>query len=228
MPNCNFDNLFLQKLNYKNQCMYKPYIVGITGGSGSGKTTFLKKLSEGYTASEVCILSMDNYYKPRTQQVFDENGVQNFDLLESIDMNSFFKDIVRLISGESIEKEEYTFNNSQAESRTITINPAPVMILEGLFIMHMKDLKALLDLKVYIEAKDALKIIRRIKRDQNERNYPLDDVLYRYESHVLPSYEKYIFPYRNDVDIIINNNGNTEAILQILRNQFDILIERSK
>ena len=71
--------------------MYKPYIVGITGGSGSGKTTFLKKLSEGYTANEVCILSMDNYYKPRTQQVFDENGVQNFDLLESIDMNSFLK-----------------------------------------------------------------------------------------------------------------------------------------
>lgn len=94
--------------------------------------------------------------------------------------------------------------------------------------MHMKDLKSLLDLKVFVEAKDALKIIRRIKRDQSERNYPLDDVLYRYESHVLPSYEKYILPYKNDVDIIINNNDDTSAILNILRNHFDLVIEQSK
>ncbi len=208
--------------------MYKPYIVGITGGSGSGKTTFLRNLSEGYSAEEVCILSMDNYYKPRTQQVYDENGVQNFDLVDSIDTQTFFKDIIRLVSGETIVKEEYTFNNSLADADMITIKPAPVMILEGLFVMHMKDLRSLLDLKIYIEAKDALKIIRRIKRDQTERNYPLEDVLYRYESHVLPSYEKYIFPYKNDVDIIINNNGNTDAILKILRNHFDIIIEQNK
>lgn len=208
--------------------MYKPYIVGITGGSGSGKTTFLRNLSEGYSAEEVCILSMDNYYKPRTQQVYDENGVQNFDLVDSIDTQTFFKDIIRLVSGETIVKEEYTFNNNLADAGMITIKPAPVMILEGLFVMHMKDLRSLLDLKIYIEAKDALKIIRRIKRDQTERNYPLEDVLYRYESHVLPSYEKYIFPYKNDVDIIINNNGNTDAILKILRNHFDIIIEQNK
>jgi len=208
--------------------MHKPYIVGITGGSGSGKTSFLKKLTEGYTSDEICILSMDNYYKPRTLQVYDENGVQNFDLFDSIDVNSFFKDIIRLISGESIEHDEYVFNNLLAEPSKITINPAPIMILEGLFIMHMTDLKSLLDLKIFVEAKDALKIIRRIKRDQSERNYPLDDVLYRYESHVLPSYEKYILPYKNDVDIIINNNGDTNAILKILCNHFDLLIEQSK
>ena len=208
--------------------MYKPYIVGITGGSGSGKTTFLKSLSEGYSAEEVCILSMDNYYKPRTQQVYDENGDQNFDLVESIDTQAFFNDIIRLVSGETIVQEEYTFNNSLADVEMITIKPAPVMILEGLFIMHMKDLRSLLDLKIYIEAKDALKIIRRIKRDQSERNYPLEDVLYRYESHVLPSYEKYIFPYKNDVDIIINNNGNTDAVLNILRNHFDVIINSNQ
>jgi len=208
--------------------MYKSYIVGITGGSGSGKTTFLKSLSEGYSAEEVCILSMDNYYKPRTQQVYDENGVQNFDLVESIDTQAFFNDIIRLVSGETIVQEEYTFNNSLADVEMITIKPAPVMILEGLFIMHMKDLRSLLDLKIYIEAKDALKIIRRIKRDQSERNYPLEDVLYRYESHVLPSYEKYIFPYKNDVDIIINNNGNTDAVLNILRNHFDVIINSNQ
>jgi len=208
--------------------MQKPYIVGITGGSGSGKTTFLKSLADGYTPDEVCIISMDNYYKPRSQQAYDENGVQNFDLIDSIDVNSFLKDIIRLISGESIKREEYVFNNSLADPEMIAIHPAPIMILEGLFIMHMKDLKSLLDLKIYVEAKDALKIIRRIKRDQNERNYPLDDVLYRYESHVLPSYEKYILPYKNDVDIIINNNGNASAILKILRNHFDLLIEQSK
>lgn len=208
--------------------MHKPYIVGITGGSGSGKTSFLKKLADGFTPEEVCIISMDNYYKPRNQQVYDENGVQNFDLYDSIDINSFVRDIIRLISGESIERDEYVFNNQNAVAGKITIHPAPIMILEGLFIMHMQDLKTLLDLKIFVEAKDALKIIRRIKRDQSERNYPLDDVLYRYESHVLPSYEKYILPYKNDVDIIINNNSDASPILKILRNHFDLIIEQSK
>lgn len=206
--------------------MHKPYIVGITGGSGSGKTTILNKLSAGYSKKEMCIISLDNYYKPRSQQSYDENGVQNFDLFDSIDSTAFLRDIITLIGGESITREEYVFNNHLAEPGSITIEPAPVMILEGLFIMHMKDLKRLIDLKIFIEAKDGLKIIRRIKRDQTERNYPLEDVLYRYEAHVLPSYEKYILPYKHDVDMIINNNENTDAVVRILRNHFDHIIQK--
>lgn len=206
----------------------KPYLIGITGGSGSGKTTFLNKLAHGYGSDQVAVISMDNYYFPRTNQVYDENGVQNFDLFDSIDTRSFYQDILALLNGEVLERNEYTFNNKLAENKTIQFKAAPVMLLEGLFVMHMPELKALLDLKIYVEAKDGIKIIRRIKRDQFERNYPVEDVLYRYEAHVLPSYEKYILPYKNEVDIIVNNNTNTDAVINILRHHFDRILNTNE
>ena len=150
------------------------------------------------------------------EQEKDEEGVINFDLPKSIDKKSLLKDIKRLMAGESIEKHEYVFNNDTAMSKKLIINPAPVIIVEGLFVLHYKKVKALFDLKVFINAKENLKIIRRIYRDQQERNYPLDDVLYRYERHVMPSYERYIEPYREEADIVVNNNRHFDGGLAVI------------
>lgn len=91
------------------------------------------------------------------------------------------------------------------------------MIIEGLFIYHYPELRSLFDLKLFVHAKDNLKLIRRIKRDRVERNYPLEDVIYRYEHHVMPAFEKYIEAYREDSDIIINNNKSFENSLEVIR-----------
>ena len=167
--------------------MFEPYVIGITGGSGSGKTSILQRLSEGFEPNELSILLMDNYYKDRDEQEYDENGVQNFDLFSSIDTDSFLSDILEVKSGKTIIREEYGFNNYNFVAKELTILPAPIIIIEGIFLFHIDDLIPHLDLKIFVEAKDAVKIIRRIKRDRLERNYPLDDVLYRYESNVLPA-----------------------------------------
>jgi len=98
----------------------------------------------------------------------------------------------------------------------LTFKPAPIILVEGLFVFHYKKMNELLDLKVFINAKENLKVIRRIKRDRVERNYPLSDVLYRYENHVLPAFEKYIAPYREDADLIINNNESCEAAIDVM------------
>jgi uridine kinase len=196
--------------------MTKPFIIGVTGGSGSGKTTILKKIREQFGADKVCIISQDDYYLDREKQETDAEGYQNFDLPKSIDKKSFYNDLEKLSRGEIIQRFEYVFNNKDAEPKLLTFEPAPVVVVEGLFVLHYRKIRNLLDLKVYVHAKENLKVIRRIKRDRIERGYPLDDVLYRYEHHVLPSFEKYVLPYMEIADIVVNNNETFENGLGVL------------
>ena len=194
----------------------KPYIIGISGGSGSGKTSFIRRLRANFSEEELCILSQDDYYLPRDQQHRDKNDEFNFDLPKSFDKKKFRKDIERLMSGEAVEILEYTFNNPKAAPKVLIFRPAPVLVIEGLFVFHFKKVAPLLDLKVFINAKENLKIIRRIMRDQVERGYPLDDVLYKYQHHVLPSFERFIQPYKEEADIVVNNNQDFERGLEVL------------
>jgi uridine kinase len=193
-----------------------PYIIGITGGSGSGKTRFLNKLLNQFSPEEVCLVSQDNYYKDREEQPVDANDVQNFDLPDSIDFDEYKHDILSLKSGQSVSRLEYTFNNPNSTPKEIVLKPAPVMVVEGIFVLYYQEIADVLDLKVFIEAKDHLKLIRRIIRDDKERGYDLGDVLYRYEHHVMPTYEKYIKPYKLDADIIIPNHTDFSEALDVL------------
>ncbi len=192
------------------------YIIGICGGSGSGKTCFVRDLRDKVKDLEVSFISLDNYYFPREQQKTDDQGIKNFDLPESIDAQSLEKDIKDLISGNPITTQEYTFNNEKKESRSLVIDPSQIIVVEGLFIYHYEKIKDLFDLKLYIEADEAIKVSRRIKRDRIERNYPLEDVLYRYENHVLPSYNQYIEIYKKEAHLIINNNKSYKTALDMV------------
>lgn len=194
----------------------KSFVIGISGGSGSGKTSFIRRLRSAFPEEDLCILSQDDYYLPREQQHRDENDELNFDLPKSFDKKKFRKDVERLLSGETVEIKEYTFNNPNAQPKTLVFRPAPILVIEGLFVLHFKKIAPLLDLKVFINAKENLKIIRRIMRDQVERGYPLDDVLYKYQHHVLPSFERFIQPYKEEADIVINNNRDFERGLMVL------------
>lgn len=195
----------------------KPYIIGITGGSGSGKTLFIKKIIEDFTNKEVCLVSQDNYYKPRNQQPLDENGVCNFDKPESIDIAKFTDDLHKLIKGETIRIKEYTFNNPELDPEIIEFQPAPVIILEGIFIFYVEEISRLIDLKIFIDAREHIMLKRRIIRDQKERGYDLEDVLYRYEHHVMPSFNKYILPYKEHSDIIVNNHEHFDEGIKIIK-----------
>ena len=197
--------------------MAKPFLIGITGGSGSGKTTFINQLRQGLSEDQVCYLSMDDYYVPRERQKTDANGYQNFDRPKSIDRKAFVRDLILLCDGQRVSRREYVFNNELATPRTLVFRPAPVIIVEGLFVFHYKEVRKMLDLRLFLHAKDNLKVVRRIKRDRVERNYPLEDVLYRYEHHVLPAYEKYVHPYQEKADLIINNNTDFNMGLRVVR-----------
>jgi uridine kinase len=194
----------------------QPIIIGITGGSGSGKTFFLKKLLQLFDEEHITIFSMDNYYLPKEKQKKDKNGVENFDRPESLDHERFLRDLVILKSGNDIRIQEYNFNHRDAPSQMIDIKATPVIIVEGIFTFHYKAVNDLLDLKIFIDAPEYLMLKRRIIRDDNERGYDINDVLYRFEHHVMPAYKQYIYPSRLEADLIILNHDNFENAMNVL------------
>ncbi|AWM33436.1 uridine kinase family protein [Hymenobacter nivis] len=196
--------------------MQQPYLVGITGGSASGKTTFLNRLLAAFPEDQVCLVSQDNYYHPREQQVLDEQGVHNFDLPVSIDSAAYAADVLALSQGREVRRQEYLFNNAAATPKQLVFRPAPIVVVEGIFVFHFAEIAKLLDLKVYIDAQEHVKLHRRIIRDRDERGYDVADVLYRYTHHVAPTYEKFIAPYKHDADVVIPNNRHFDKGLEVL------------
>jgi uridine kinase len=195
---------------------HRSYLIGVSGGSGSGKTRIIQELRGRFSESQLCIISQDEYYLPRDQQIWDDAGYQNFDLPGAINNKAFVTDIKKLMHGQEVAKEQYIFNNPKKKPAILRFQPAPVILVEGLFVFYFQAIRRLLDLKLFIDAEDVIKLKRRIIRDAGERNYPLEDVLHRYEFHVLPAYRSFIEPFRQEADMIINNHKTYDAAIEVL------------
>lgn len=202
----------------------KHLVIGIAGGSGSGKTTLLRALLGHFRPDQICLVSQDNYYHPKEAQVADENGVINFDLPTSIDRAHFTRDLKDLLAGRPIEKLEYNFNNPAWAPASITVHPAPVIIMEGLFVFHFEEIRTLLDFKVYLEAHHETRLERRIRRDGEERGYGESEVRYQWDNHVRPSEIQYMEPYRAECDLIIDNTHTFDDGLHRLTEQIAAFI----
>ncbi|PWJ60326.1 uridine kinase [Dyadobacter jejuensis] len=205
-----------------------PFIIGITGGSASGKTYFMKSLIESFAEEDICRISQDNYYHPIHRIPKDLNGIENFDLPETIDHQLFGEHLSLLKQGKTIEHPEYTFNNPKIAPKVLYFTPKPIIIVEGIFVFFFPEIARQIDLKVFVDAKEHVKIKRRIIRDNNERGYDLNDVLYRWEHHVGPTYDKFIEPLRYEADIIINNNTHCDTGLEVLQGFLQKKIEERR
>jgi uridine kinase len=194
----------------------KVFVIGIAGGSGSGKTTFLRELMSHFSPRQVALVSQDNYYKSKEEQQIDENGVHNFDLPTSIDRVHFAHDMQLLRGGESIEKLEYNFNNPSWEPEKVVVHPAPVIIMEGLFVFHYDEIRSQLDYKVYIDAHHEERLKRRIDRDEKERGYPEHQVRYQWHNHVRPAEEQFVMPYVPECNLVVDNNVHFQEGLTTL------------
>jgi len=208
--------------------MKNPFIIGIAGGSGSGKTHFQNALLESFSEKELCIISQDNYYKDLEEQTKDDNGIENFDLPHSIDYQQFYDDILKLRSGKTVSLQEYTFNNDKKTGKTIKLHPAPILMIEGIFTLYYAQIEALLDLKLFVDAPDFLMMKRRILRDGEERGYDLSDVLYRYEHHVMPAYHQFVEPSKKKADFIIPNESHFDRALQVMTAYLQQVLSETK
>lgn len=185
----------------------KPFVIGVAGGSGSGKTFFLKCFLNHFQKDEICLLSQDDYYfRVGHTMTPEENKLYNFDLPSTIDNKQFLIDIKSIINGDTVYQKEYTFNNPNAEPKLLEIKPAPIVMVEGLFILHFEEIAEMLDMKIFIDTDEEIALQRRLKRDLIERGYPEGDVLYKWNNHVMPAFNDYLLPYKHQCDKIITNN----------------------
>lgn len=195
----------------------KPFVIGVAGSSGSGKTFFLNSLLKYFSPAEVCLVSQDDYYIPVGKvMTAEENKLYNFDLPQTIDHSLFQADIEKLIGGQTVYKKEYTFNNPKVTPRLLEIKPAPIIMVEGLFILYFEEIFRLLDLKIFIDTQEEIALQRRLKRDLEERGYPEENVLYKWVNHIMPAYKIYLLPYKDRCSqVIINNTHVPEDILKL-------------
>lgn len=192
------------------------YLVGVAGGSGSGKTTLIRALRDRLPAGTVCLVSQDDYYHPIDKQATDPNGKVNFDLPEGIDLDHLAADLRTLVSGEAIYRKEYTFNQPNLEPKWLEVKPAPVILVEGLFVLHHGAVRDQFDLKVFVEASEDVQLQRRLSRDAAERGYGPADVRYQWDNHVMPAYRDYLLPYRSLCDLHVINEARFDKALNVL------------
>lgn len=199
--------------------MLKQFVVGITGGSGVGKTTLIKILNRSFKG-KITTLSLDNYYKEKAEQSLDKNGVINFDLPTALDIGALESDFKALLNKKSIQQKVYHFNHPDKRDEFQTIHPKQILLVEGLFVMHYPFIRMNLDLKVYISVDREKQLERRLKRDVEERNYDRGEILYQWQNHVMPAYENFVNPYKNESDLIINNDidfdQNLDELIRII------------
>lgn len=193
------------------------YLVGVAGGSGSGKTTLIRALREQLPTGTVCLVSQDDYYHPIHKQKEDANGKVNFDLPEGIDLDLLADDLRSLANGEPVYRQEYTFNQPGVEPKWLEVRPAPVILVEGLFVLHHAPVRDQFHLKVFVEASEDVQLQRRLSRDAAERGYSPDDVRYQWDNHVMPAYRDYLLPYRSLCDLHVINEQRFDKALHVLR-----------
>ncbi len=193
----------------------KQFVIGITGGSGVGKTTLIQRLKQSFKGI-ISTLSLDNYYKSKNEQSIDARGIVNFDLPSALNIELLEADFKQLLSGNSIRQKRYHFNHPEKGEDYQTITPNKILLIEGLFVMHYPFIKSRLDYSVFLEVDEERQLERRLKRDSEERNYKRDDILYQWKYHVTPAYQNFILPYKAESDLIISNTADFDKNLEEL------------
>ncbi len=205
--------------------MMRPFVIGICGGSGSGKTTLLRKLKNSLGEERVSVFTMDNYYLPKERQIKDKNNIVNFDLPTALDEKKLNEDLSAIVRGQNIEVLEYFFNTPVNQTKTILIKPKEILIVEGLFLFHFEFVKKILDFSIYVEVSPKHQLSRRIQRDQKTRGYSKEEISYQWKEHVVPCFEKYILPYRQEASFVFKNDESAKKNLALLNSTLYKIIQ---
>lgn len=188
----------------------KPYIIGIAGGSGSGKSTFAARIKEAFP-TQVSLVSCDNYYLPHDDLPLEERAHLNYDAPEALEFDLMVKHLEQLKNGQDALCPVYDFTRHTRSDKVTEIKPRPIILMDGILIFHDESLRNCMDLKIYVETDADERILRRARRDMLERGRDLDSVIDQYLSTVKPMHNTYVKPTKVFADIILNGGKNEQA-----------------
>jgi len=192
-------------------------VIGIAGGTGSGKTTVVNQIINELPEDEVCVISQDSYYKATDNLSYEERIKINFDHPRAIDFDLLETHISDLKSGKIIQQPIYSFKTHNRTKDSIKTHPRKVVIIEGILIFNSKKLLDLFDIKIFVHADADERLIRRVRRDIKERGRDIDEVLDRYKDTLKPMHQQFIEPTKNFADIIIPNDRYNTVAIDIVR-----------
>ena len=200
------------------------FLIGIAGGTGSGKTSIAKAIAENFSPSEVALIEQDSYYRDLSKITLEDRSEANFDHPESVDFQLMREQLTNLLKGNSVEIPVYDFTTHTRKSETRLIEKHHIIIMEGILALFDSDIREMMDIKIYVETDDDIRIIRRIRRDINKRKRTLSSVIDQYYTTVRPMHIQFVEPTKKYADIIIPEGGHNKVGIDILRTKIMSLI----
>lgn len=193
-------------------------IIGIAGGTGSGKTTVVRKIIESLPEGAVAVVSQDSYYKDSSHLPWDERRAQNFDEPRAFDWELLYRDLIALRDGQAIDQPIYDYTTcSRLKGQLVHVEPRQVIILEGIMALVDPSIRAILDMKVFVDADSDERLIRVLRRDVVERGRTIEDLIQRYQSIIKPMHNLHIEPTKAYADLIVPLGGENSVAINVLK-----------
>lgn len=208
--------------------MDKPILIGIAGGTGSGKSTVTSEIYSNITESNIAIIEQDSYYKSQDHLTFDDRVKTNYDHPFAFDNELLVTHLKELLKGNPIDKPIYDFEIHNRKEETVTVEPRDIIILEGILILNEKEIRDLLDIKIYVDTDADVRVIRRILRDIKERGRSLDSIILQYINTVRPAHLQFVEQSKRYADIIIPEGGHNKVAIDIILAKINEIIKEKE
>ena len=202
----------------------KPLVFGVAGGTASGKTTVAREILAAVGASQIAYLPHDAYYRDQPDLSFEERSALNYDHPNSLETKLLIKHIKQLLAGKPAEVPVYDFTEHRRTNETVTVEPAPIILVDGILIFTKRKLRELMDIKVFVDTPADVRFIRRMKRDIEERGRSLDSVVTQYMDTVRPMHIKFVEPSKQFSDVIIPNGGMNRVAVEMVVSRLNALL----
>ena len=202
-------------------------VIGIAGGTGSGKTTITRRLMERFK-DDVSVIYHDNYYKAHHHMTYEERAKLNYDHPDAFETELLVEAVKELKRGNTVQCPVYDYTIHDRSDKTVTINPAKVIIVEGILIFQCRELCRQMDIKIYVDTDADVRILRRIVRDVRDRGRSLESVVNQYLNTVKPMHEQFVEPSKRNADIIIPEGGHNHVALEMVMERVRAHLERSR
>ena len=201
-----------------------PILIGIAGGTGSGKTSIAKQLLKEYGEGEVVVLEQDAYYNDLSHLQLENRHQQNFDHPDAIDIELFNHQLIKLMKGQPVDVPVYDFTTHSRKDQIRSTQPHHVIVVEGILALHYPVLRELMDIKIFVDTPDDIRFIRRITRDVEDRGRTVQSVINQYLNTVRPMHQQFVEPSKYFSDIIIPEGGQNKVAIDLLRTKIDAIL----